>query len=199
LSGLVALIQLFSFALQSKNIHCSAMDIKSILSNGEGQRDVESTKNAALVEDHNRYTLHVSNFSFRPRRHVVGHAVLYLRHKISEFNVGWLLPSLKTMKIHDELVLHRINFACRGGELTTVIGDEEETRKLMHLIAGRTKTGDFDGDILLSGPRIDKTTYYQDQVAFVPSVSFITEFLFSSFSYRAFPFRNHYIFLVCHI
>ena len=147
------------------------MDTKSILSNGEPEKDIES-KQVAKQSNDLRYTLNVSNLSYRPRRHLVRQGLLWFRRQVTEMNIGWLLPSLRTIKPHEDSVLHRINFSCRGGELTTVLGDEEETRKLMHLIAGRTRTGHFDGEILLSGAGISNKTYYHDQVAFVPSVSY---------------------------
>jgi ABC-type uncharacterized transport system ATPase subunit len=134
----------------------------------------EAAKNKEVqgTSDHNKYCLHVVNFSYKPRRHLVKQGLQAFREQMTKFNIGWLFPSLRQVKagMHRDLVLHRINFAARGGEITAIVGHHDEARELLHMVCGRTKTGNFDGDILLSGPGIDNTSYYHDNVAFVPAV-----------------------------
>jgi hypothetical protein len=143
------------------------MNVQNILHGNAENHDLESK----TVDHSERYSLHVLNFSYKPRRHVVKETLVKVRREISKYYQGWLLPSLRTLKPHQDLILHRLNFAARGGELTVCIGRDDEARELLHLISGRTKTGNFDGDIILSGPNVTPSTYYHDQVAFVPSVS----------------------------
>lgn len=150
------------------------MEIKNVLHDEENaDQDVESKEIVKYNGDGERYALHVSNFSYRPFRKVGKEFWLYLKSLAVKYNIQSLFPYMHGFAPHQDLVLHRMNFAVRGGELAVLIGKEDECRELLHLIAGRTKLGNFDGDILLSGPKISESTYYHDQVAFVPSVNSI--------------------------
>lgn len=151
------------------------MSVTNVLHNPAGNNgdDVESKIAKANGDGHGdlRYKLHVSNFSYRPFRKLGKEFWLSARALAVKYKLDFLFPFMQGFKPHEDLVLHRINFATRGGELTVLLGKEDECRELIHLIAGRTKLGNFDGDILLSGSTINESTYYHDQVAFVPSVS----------------------------
>ena len=146
------------------------MDVKNILhGDGNPEGDIES-KDAGTRNEDSKYTLHVTNFSYRPFRKVGKEFWLYLKSLAIKYNIQFLFPYMQGFAPHQDLVLHRMNFALRGGELAVLLGTEDESRELIHVIAGRTKMGNFDGDISLSGPGISESTYYHDQTAFVPSV-----------------------------
>eukprot|EP01039_Chlorochromonas_danica_P008620 gene8620-9499_t len=93
----------------------------------------------------------------------------FLKEKLSAFQAGWILPSLKdvNMDAHSDVPLHRVHFYAKSGEVTAVLGKQFERHQLMTLLGGRKRHGKFDGDILLSGPGLTEQSYYYDHMAYV--------------------------------
>lgn len=120
-----------------------------------------------------RVTLRVANLSYCPNKHMVKEAFQYLRKKMDSANVGWIFPGLKDYYsvTSKDLALHRMNFNAYGGELVGIMGNVDERKELINILAGRTRAGEFDGNVSLSGPHISEHTYFYDKVAYVHSVS----------------------------
>lgn len=120
-----------------------------------------------------RVVLQVSNLSYNPGKHILKDSLQYVRRKMDEANIGWVFPELKSFKAvtSRDVVLHRMHFNAFGGELVGILGNKDERKELISLLAGRRKHGEFDGQVLLSGPNISEAKYYYDNVAYVHSVS----------------------------
>lgn len=117
--------------------------------------------------------LQVQDLSFTPPKRLVKGTLEYLRTAFTEYKLTWLVPAIKafnSQNFHDT-PLRKINFSARGGELTAIIGSNNERMELINLLAGRMNSGEFDGDVMLSGPNITKSSYYYDNMAFVQRVS----------------------------
>lgn len=118
------------------------------------------------------FTLHVKNLQYVPA-HSLFEQFEYARYLLSTYNMSWLFPCYRGK--HRELkqtgsTIHCINFKAKTGELVGVLGSSVERFELMHLLAGRKKTGFFDGHISLAGGTINRSTFYYDNVAFVQKV-----------------------------
>ena len=115
-------------------------------------------------EDHlNGLQLHVRDLSFCPP--------ISLFHRVTD----WIQPYLRKIQqtksaTHINSCLQNVNFTCYGGELTAVVGNDDERSSLIHLLAGRLTTGEFDGDIVLTSPCMSSKSYYYDNVTFVQKV-----------------------------
>lgn len=118
------------------------------------------------------FTLHVKNLQYVPAHSLFEHFE-YVRYWLSTYNMSWLFPCYRGN--HRELkpkgsTIHCINFKAKTGELVGVLGSSVERFELMHLLAGRKKTGFFDGHISLTGGTINRSTFYYDNIAFVQKV-----------------------------
>jgi hypothetical protein len=140
------------------------------------QKEVVVDDSAATTNNANndeKFVLQLKDLSFTPSKQLVRHAVEYGRNMLTEYKLNWLFPALKrigTTELQDA-PLHRINCSVVSGELTAIIGSNRERQELINLMVGRMNTGEFDGDILLSGPGITNNSYFYDKMAFVQRVS----------------------------
>jgi hypothetical protein len=140
----------------------------------EEQRNSRMSISKVIENPGNReiFTLHVKNLQYLPAHSLFEHFE-YARYWLSTYNMSWLFPCYRGK--HRELKLkgstiHCINFKAKTGELVGVLGSSVERFELMHLLAGRKKTGFFDGHISLTGGKINMSTFYYDNIAFVQKV-----------------------------
>lgn len=135
------------------------------------------------VAKYGYYVLHVKDLTFVPRKTFARTATDFLRRYLTGVEIGWILPSLKKLDkdSHHDAPLHRVHFSFKSGEVTALLGDKNERHTLINLLTGRQKTGQFDGDISLTGPGLRPDSYYYDNMAFVQSVSRLSYCYFSYF------------------
>ncbi len=126
-----------------------------------------------MVEDAKNLVLHVQELSYSPPQRIVKQTLDIIRRKMIDFRVTFLIPSLKEITSSNVLdaALKRVNFVAKGGELTLLLGGANERASLIHLLVGGMNSGEFDGDIRLTGPTISNASYYYDNMAFVQRVS----------------------------
>lgn len=136
--------------------------------------DATIVQGKVMTQDAEKWILHVQDLSYKPPRRLVKGTFEYLRTTMTKYQLSWLIPpAIKQINSQgfQDTPLRRINFSAKGGELTAIIGSNNERRELINLLTGRMSDGEFDGDILLTGPNINKASYYYDNIAFVQRVS----------------------------
>jgi ABC-type uncharacterized transport system ATPase subunit len=146
--------------------------------------DGEVVVGKAVAEEGEPFVLQVQDLSYTPPQRWVKDVFEKVRTTMTERRLTWMLPSVKeynSQNLHDT-PLRKINFSARGGELTAIIGSQNERAELVQLMAGRMNSGEFDGDIMLSGPNINRSSYYYDNMAFVQRVSHLNSVLLYFFS-----------------
>lgn len=118
----------------------------------------------------------VSDLSYTPPKRLGRYLLDTFRRKLTEYNMNWVAPSLRAINSNNfhDVPLRRVNFSAVGGELTAIIGGSSDRHELINLLSGRMNSGEFDGQVLLSGPGITKGSYYYDKMAFVQRVSATT-------------------------
>lgn len=115
--------------------------------------------------------LRVKDLEYYPRRKFVAESLSLIRRKISDYKLEWILPgNLKYLKEIPEASLLNIAFDALSGQITAILGTESERKSLIHLLAGRKKSGKYDGDASLCGDYYNQDYYYYENVAFVPEV-----------------------------
>lgn len=125
--------------------------------------DMDEFKDVSLDRG-TRVALHVSNLSCRPKKNTLRETYQKVQH--SAIVKQMFLPEIK------DTFLRRVEFHAHGGEFVGILGSKDERNELIHLLAGQKKSGEFDGDISLSGSEISAENDYYSKVAFASQVRF---------------------------
>lgn len=153
--------------------HHEVVEAEEVTTNALHQANLADKVSVVEEANDEKLALHVIDLSYSPPKEFLKNVYEVLRGKMNELKIGWVFPSLREVHrtAYRHVPLRRINFTAVAGEVTAILGNHNERHQVISLLAGRTISGHYDGEIFLSGKGIDTTSYYYDKMAYVQRVS----------------------------